>query len=65
MIRDEGDLERHLDDIHYNPVKHGLVGRAIDWPWSSFHRFVRAGQYPVDWGCAPMDFDDIGNTVGE
>lgn len=65
VVRDERDLERHLDYIHYNPVKHGLVERVIDWPWSSFHRFVHEGQYPPDWGCAPMDFDDLGDSVGE
>lgn len=64
-IRDEQDLERHLDYIHYNPVKHGLVQRAIDWPWSSFHRFVREGQYPAGWGYGAMDFDDLGGSVGE
>ncbi len=49
-IRDETDLENHFDYIHYNPVKHGLVMRPRDWPWSSFHRWVRAGHYPLDWG---------------
>jgi putative transposase len=48
-IRDEEDLEAHFDYIHYNPVKHGLVQRPHEWPWSSFHRWVRAGQYPIDW----------------
>lgn len=65
VIRDERDLVRHLDYIHYNPVKHGLVGRAVDWPWSSFHRFVREGRYSADWGYGPMDFNDITDTVGE
>lgn len=64
-IRDERDFERHFDYIHYNPVKHALVDRAVDWPWSSFHRCVRSGIYPLDWGCGPMDFDDIADTVGE
>jgi putative transposase len=49
-IRDETDLENHFDYIHYNPVKHGLVQRPRDWPWSSFHRWVRAGHYPPNWG---------------
>jgi putative transposase len=49
-VRDETDLERCCDYIHYNPVKHGYVARLADWPWSSFHRFVRAGHYPPDWG---------------
>ncbi|MFO0892464.1 MAG: transposase [Isosphaeraceae bacterium] len=50
QVRDEEDLERHVDYIHYNPVKHGLVARPIDWPWSSFARHVALGQYPGDWG---------------
>jgi len=49
-IRDEHDWERHVDYIHFNPVKHGYAKQAIDWPYSSFHRFVREGQYAVDWG---------------
>jgi REP-associated tyrosine transposase len=49
-IRDEADLERHADYIHYNPVRHQLVGSPRDWPWSSFHRWVRLGHYPPDWG---------------
>lgn len=65
VIRDELDLGRHLDYIHYNPVKHGLVERAIDWPWSSFHRFVHEGRYPPDWGGGAMDFDELGDSVGE
>ena len=42
-IRDNADLERHVDYIHYNPVKHGLVSRVVDWPHSSFHRYVERG----------------------
>lgn len=49
-IRDDRDFERHVDYIHYNPVKHGLVSRVADWPHSSFHRYVRAGLLPQDWG---------------
>jgi len=51
-IRDEADLNRHIDYIHYNPVKHGLVGRACDWPWSSFSRYVQSRRYEPDWGQA-------------
>jgi putative transposase len=47
--RDETDLKRCLDYIHINPMKHGLAGRAGDWPWSSFHRDVNLGEYPPDW----------------
>ena len=43
--RDETDLKRCADYLHANPLKHGLVDRVIDWPWSSFHRYVRLGEY--------------------
>ena len=48
-IRDQDDLQAHADYIHINPVKHGLVERAIDWPHSSFHKFLRRGLLPADW----------------
>jgi putative transposase len=51
-IRNEEDFARHLDYIHYNPVKHGLTDCPRNWPWSSFHRYVRLGVHPEDWGCA-------------
>lgn len=50
VIRGERDLATHIDYIHFNPVKHGLVGRVADWPYSSFHRVVRQGLLPLDWG---------------
>ena len=49
-IRDEQDLERHVDYIHYNSVKHGHARSPAEWPYSSFHRFVLAGMYAPDWG---------------
>ncbi|MBI3774512.1 MAG: hypothetical protein HY273_02990 [Gammaproteobacteria bacterium] len=49
-IRDDEDLRRHIDYIHYNPVKHGYVCAVADWPHSTFHRYVREGVYPADWG---------------
>lgn len=49
-IRDEGDLRRHLDYVHYNPVKHGLVSRVADWPHSTFHTYVAQGIYSLGWG---------------
>jgi REP-associated tyrosine transposase len=48
-IRDEGDFARHVDYIHFNPVKHGHVQRVQDWPFSSFQRMVRLGFHPPDW----------------
>ncbi len=50
VIRDEKDFVAHLDYIHFNPVKHGLVESVADWPYSTFHRFVRDGYYPASWG---------------
>lgn len=49
MIRDDGDYENHVNYCYINPVKHGLVSRVVDWPYSSFHRDVRAGLFPSDW----------------
>lgn len=49
-IRDEEDLRRHVDYIHWNPVKHGLTQRVSDWPYSTYHRYVREGIYAADWG---------------
>jgi putative transposase len=48
-IRDEDDFNRHIDYIHFNPVKHGYVQRTVDWQFSSFHRYVRLGILPADW----------------
>jgi REP-associated tyrosine transposase len=48
-IRDDNDFARHVDYIHFNPVKHGIVKRARDWPFSSFHLYVRRGTLPEDW----------------
>jgi len=42
-IRDQADYARHLDYIHYNPVKHGWVQAVRDWPHSTFHHWVRRG----------------------
>lgn len=61
-IRDELDYERHVNYVHYNPVKHGLVGRVCDWPHSTFHRYARAGLYSVDWGGGVMAGDGGGGV---
>ena len=50
QIRDDADFARHVDYIHWNPVKHGLVRQAFDWPYSTFHRFIRDGVYASNWG---------------
>ena len=59
LIRDEIDYERHVDYIHWNPVKHDLVGRCIDWPYSTFHRFVKQGIYPMDWAVSETIFEKL------
>jgi len=53
MIRDELDFRRHVDYIHWNPVKHGWSRRVADWPHSSFHSYVRRGVYAEDWAGHP------------
>ncbi len=50
LIRDETDWKRHLDYIHYNPVRHGLASAPRYWPYSSFLKYVRLGEYDLDWG---------------
>ena len=50
FIRDDEDFERHVNYIHYNPVKHGYVTKAGDWPFSTFHDFVRKGILDNNWG---------------
>ena len=56
QIRDDQDYRSHIDYLHFNPVKHRLVGRVRDWPFSTFHRYVRLGVYPEDWG---GDMDEV------
>jgi putative transposase len=53
QIRDDQDFERCIDYIHYNPVKHKLVKHVVDWPYSTFHRFVNRGVYPENWSTDP------------
>jgi putative transposase len=65
MIRDDEDFRRHLDYIHYNPVKHGYVEEPGEWPHSSFLWYVREGVYGEDWGRGePPGGIDI-ETAGE
>jgi putative transposase len=57
-IRDEEDWRRHVDYVHYNPVKHGYVSAPGDWPHSSFARAVARGWYTPEWGRAlPHNID--------
>ncbi len=49
-IRSQEDFNRHVDYIHFNPVKHGLAVRPADWEWSTFQRYVDLGFYELGWG---------------
>jgi putative transposase len=60
QIRDEEDLARHVDYIHFNPVKHGLVAQVKDWPHSSFHKWVERGDLPAGWGLVKQAGGDFG-----
>jgi len=59
-IRDDTDYAAHMDYIHFNPVKHGLVRHPGDWEFSSFRRSVRLGLYPAAWARADIDMPAAG-----
>lgn len=61
LIRDEQDLAAHMDYVHINPVKHGLVTRVADWPYSTFHRLVEQEIYPPDWAGGGFVLPDYGD----
>jgi putative transposase len=72
MIRDEDDFRRHVEYIHYNPVKHGLTSCPHAWRWTSFHRWVSDGSYAHDWACRcqqpsqpPAHLESLAETCGE
>lgn len=66
-VRDEEDLRRCVDYVHWNPRKHKLVARVCDWRWSSFHRFMQEGEYGIDWGgtdpCPGWRYPEWGEVV--
>jgi len=64
-IRDDEDLARHLDYIHYNPVKHGLVNSPWDWPHSSLKRCAALGWYAANWGLCVDDVRSEPSATGE
>lgn len=65
-IRNERDFERHVDYVHFNPVKHGHVSRVADWPYSSFHAYVRRNLLPPDWaGDVEETVTDFGERQGK
>ena len=59
-IRDERDYAAHVDYVHFNPVKHGLVTDVRDWPYSSFHRHVARGAYPAAWAGGQVELSTAG-----
>jgi len=61
IIRDQEDLNRHVDYIHYNPVKHGYVKDPFAWEWSSLGRFFAEGQYERNWRVE----DELDGEYGE
>ena len=63
IIRDQNDLNNHINYIHYNPVKHGFVTKPIDWKYSSFHEYRNQGVYAQDWGS--IEPDNIEGEFGE
>ena len=71
LIRNQKDFAKHMDYIHYNPVKHGYIKCPHQWEHSSFHRWVKNEIYPENWlcqcseNCEEPDFKDIKNSIGE
>ncbi len=72
VIRNDDDYRRHMDYIHYNPVKHALLRCPHAWPHWSFGKWVRWGEYAVDWMCLcagrpakPTDFGDVEGRASE
>jgi len=63
VIESEDELAMHTDYIHYDAVRHGHVARPSEWEYSSFHKYVESGGYPVDWGAVePRKFEgDFGD----
>jgi putative transposase len=63
LIRNEQDYSRHIEYCYINPVKHALVRRVQNWPYSSFHRDVRAGIFPLDWAGEIEVIGEFGERV--
>lgn len=61
VIKDEQDLEKHLNYIHFNPVKHGFSDTPTNWPWSSYSNYVENGYYPKGWSPEPDQINDTDN----
>jgi len=64
LIRTDSDYEKHVDYIHYNPVKHGYVSRASQWPFSTIHKYIEKKLLDANWGCSGLaDRIDYGEQV--
>ena len=63
-IKDNDDLEQHINYIHYNPIKHRCVEHLKDWPYSSFHHFVQNGRLPENW-CDTIKLERAKLNFGE
>jgi putative transposase len=56
VIRDERDLNNHLNYIHFNPVRHGLTNNPFKYEHSSLIEY--SDRYPADWGIThPLEFE--------
>jgi putative transposase len=65
VIRDEGNFASHVDYIHYNPVKHGYVKQASDWPHSSIHRYIASDVVGRNWAAGDLvdEMDEFGERI--
>ena len=62
-VRDAEDFSRHVDYVHFNPVKHGLAASAAERPYSSFRQAIARGLYPSSWVHPGEDAGDFGERV--
>ena len=60
LIRDDIDYQKHVDYVHVNPLKHGYVKRVWDWPYLTFHSYVKQGMYSADW-CGDLSIEVAGD----
>ncbi|MCD6162410.1 MAG: transposase [candidate division Zixibacteria bacterium] len=59
VIRNQEDMNNHIDYIHYNPVKYGYMKSPFDWEHSSINEYFKRGYYSKDWGVMDeIKFDD-------
>jgi len=64
-IRDNEDMNKHIDYIHYNPVKHRYVKKPFDWEWTSFHKYLKINKYSPEWGTNEPKTIQNFNCLGE